>query len=104
MDCGRDPEHPQVHTTSFKHNFSMLFLFRSYNVSLLEEWLRSRGLHTGGAAATLKSLIQAAQLLQMSKRSEADGQAIAHTCNALSSQQVGHLDQIQFCCNDGKDR
>ncbi|KAF4083247.1 hypothetical protein AMELA_G00137780 [Ameiurus melas] len=59
-----------------------------YNVSLLEEWLRSHGLQTGGAAATLEPLIQAAQLLQMSKKSEADGQAIVHTCNALSSQQV----------------
>ncbi|XP_053369794.1 unconventional myosin-Vb [Clarias gariepinus] len=59
-----------------------------YNVSLLEEWLRSRGLQTGGAAATLEPLIQASQLLQMSKKSEADGKAIVQTCNALSSQQV----------------
>ncbi|MCJ8737756.1 hypothetical protein PDJAM_G00027660 [Pangasius djambal] len=59
-----------------------------YNVSLLEEWLRGRGLQTGGAAAPLEPLIQAAQLLQMSKKSEADAQAIVHTCNALSSQQV----------------
>ncbi|TSK53659.1 Unconventional myosin-Va [Bagarius yarrelli] len=59
-----------------------------YNISLLEEWLRSRGLQTGGATATLKPLIQAAQLLQMSKKSEADGRAIVETCNTLSSQQV----------------
>ncbi|KAF7702988.1 unconventional myosin-Vb isoform X2 [Silurus meridionalis] len=59
-----------------------------YNVSLLEEWLRSRGLQAGGAASTLEPLIQAAQLLQMSKKTEADGQSIVHTCNALSSQQV----------------
>ncbi|XP_058257243.1 unconventional myosin-Vb isoform X1 [Hemibagrus wyckioides] len=62
-----------------------------YNVSLLEEWLRSRGLHTGGAAATLEPLIQAAQLLQMTKKTEADAQAIVNTCNTLSSQQVVKL-------------
>ncbi|XP_036441901.1 unconventional myosin-Vb isoform X2 [Colossoma macropomum] len=59
-----------------------------YNVSLLEEWLRSRGLWTGGAAAALEPLIQAAQLLQMSKKTEVDGQAIVQTCNVLSSQQI----------------
>ncbi|XP_072517322.1 unconventional myosin-Va [Salminus brasiliensis] len=59
-----------------------------YNVSLLEEWLRSRGVWTGGAAAALEPLIQAAQLLQMSKKTEEDGQAIVQTCNALSSQQI----------------
>ncbi|KAL6468703.1 hypothetical protein MHYP_G00222270 [Metynnis hypsauchen] len=59
-----------------------------YNVSLLEEWLRSRGLWTAGAAAALEPLIQAAQLLQMSKKTEVDGQAIVQTCNALSSQQI----------------
>uniref|UniRef100_A0AAY5EE05 Methyl-CpG binding domain protein 3b n=1 Tax=Electrophorus electricus TaxID=8005 RepID=A0AAY5EE05_ELEEL len=59
-----------------------------YNVSLLEEWLRSRGLQTGGAAAALEPLIQAAQLLQMSKKTEADGRAVVQTCSALSSQQI----------------
>uniref|UniRef100_A0AAR2J1C8 Methyl-CpG binding domain protein 3b n=1 Tax=Pygocentrus nattereri TaxID=42514 RepID=A0AAR2J1C8_PYGNA len=59
-----------------------------YNVSLLEEWLRSRDLWTGGAASALEPLIQAAQLLQMSKKTEVDGQAIVQTCNALSSQQI----------------
>ncbi|XP_060736566.1 unconventional myosin-Vb isoform X1 [Tachysurus vachellii] len=62
-----------------------------YNVSLLEEWLRSRGLQTKGASASLEPLIQAAQLLQMSKKSEADAQAIVNTCNTLSSQQVVKL-------------
>uniref|UniRef100_A0A672P4G3 Dilute domain-containing protein n=1 Tax=Sinocyclocheilus grahami TaxID=75366 RepID=A0A672P4G3_SINGR len=59
-----------------------------YNVSLLEEWLRSRSLQTGGAVTTLEPLIQAAQLLQMSKKTEADGQAMVQACNALSNQQV----------------
>ncbi|XP_047442856.1 unconventional myosin-Vb [Mugil cephalus] len=59
-----------------------------YNLSLLEEWLRSRGLHAGGAVATLEPLIQAVQLLQVGKKTEADAQAIVQTCTSLSSQQI----------------
>uniref|UniRef100_A0AAQ6A907 Methyl-CpG binding domain protein 3b n=1 Tax=Amphiprion ocellaris TaxID=80972 RepID=A0AAQ6A907_AMPOC len=59
-----------------------------YNVSLLEEWLRSRGLQAGGAVATLEPLIQAAQLLQVGKKTEADARSIVETCTALSSQQI----------------
>ncbi|XP_061093823.1 unconventional myosin-Vb [Conger conger] len=59
-----------------------------YNVSQLEEWLRSRGLQAGGAVATLEPLIQATQLLQVSKKSAADAQALVRTCTALSSQQI----------------
>ncbi|KAM3875664.1 unconventional myosin-Va [Diretmus argenteus] len=59
-----------------------------YNVSLLEEWLRCRGLQAGGAVATLEPLIQAAQLLQVGKKTEADAQAVVQTCTALSSQQI----------------
>ncbi|XP_040896238.1 unconventional myosin-Vb [Toxotes jaculatrix] len=59
-----------------------------YNVSLLEEWLRSRGLQAGGAVAMLEPLIQAVQLLQAGKKTEADAQALVQTCTALSSQQI----------------
>ncbi|XP_055073838.2 unconventional myosin-Va [Misgurnus anguillicaudatus] len=59
-----------------------------YNVSLLEEWLRCRSLQTGGTVTALKPLIQAAQLLQMTKKTEADGQAMVQTCSALSNQQI----------------
>ncbi|KAL3047616.1 hypothetical protein OYC64_021747 [Pagothenia borchgrevinki] len=59
-----------------------------YNVSLLEEWLRSKGLQTGGAVATLEPLIQAVQLLQAGKKREADAKALVQTCTALSSQQI----------------
>uniref|UniRef100_A0A3Q2PF38 Methyl-CpG binding domain protein 3b n=1 Tax=Fundulus heteroclitus TaxID=8078 RepID=A0A3Q2PF38_FUNHE len=59
-----------------------------YNVSVLEEWLRSRGLQAGGAVATLEPLIQAAQLLQVGKKTEADAQAIVRTCTALSCKQI----------------
>ncbi|KAL4000069.1 hemoglobin subunit alpha [Sarotherodon galilaeus] len=59
-----------------------------YNVSVLEEWLRGRGLQAGGAVATLEPLIQAVQLLQVGKKTEADAQGIVRTCSALSSQQI----------------
>lgn len=59
-----------------------------YNVSVLEEWLRARSLQTGGAVGTLEPLIQAAQLLQMSKKTEADAQAMVQACSALTNQQM----------------
>ncbi|XP_015827032.3 unconventional myosin-Va isoform X1 [Nothobranchius furzeri] len=62
-----------------------------YNVSLLEEWLRSRGLQTGGAVSTLEPLIQAVQLLQVGKKTDADAQAIVQTCTALSSKQIAKI-------------
>lgn len=62
----------------------------SYNVSQLEEWLRSRDVHAGGAVSTLEPLIQAAQLLQVAKKTQEDAQALVQTCTALSNQQVAH--------------
>ncbi|XP_029938954.1 unconventional myosin-Va [Salarias fasciatus] len=59
-----------------------------YNVTLLEDWLRGRGLQAGGAVAALEPLIQAAQLLQMGKKTADNAQAIVQTCAALSSQQI----------------
>ncbi|KAM9385365.1 unconventional myosin-Va [Pholidichthys leucotaenia] len=59
-----------------------------YNVSILEEWLRSRSLQAGGAVATLEPLIQAVQLLQGRKKTEVDAQTIVQTYTALSNQQI----------------
>ena len=78
----------------FKHrwiNLHFFLLALSYNVSLLEEWLRNRGMQAGGAVASLEPLIQAVQLLQAGKKTEADAKALVQTCTALSSQQVGLL-------------
>lgn len=66
----------------------LCFLSQSYNVSLLEDWLRSRDLQAGGAVATLEPLIQAVKLLQAGKKTEADAEALVQTCTVLSSQQV----------------
>lgn len=57
-------------------------------MSQLEDWLRGRSLQLGGAVDSLEPLIQAAQLLQVSKRSESDARAIEETCTALSPPQV----------------
>ncbi|KAJ3599429.1 hypothetical protein NHX12_033392 [Muraenolepis orangiensis] len=54
-----------------------------YNVNMLEEWLRSHNLQTGGAVAELEPLIQAAQLLQVGKKTEADAEALVETCNIV---------------------
>lgn len=61
-----------------------------YNVWQLEEWLTDRGLADSGAKETLEPLIQAAQLLQIKKKTDADAQAICDMCTALSTPQVWH--------------
>lgn len=59
-----------------------------YNVSQLEEWLRDKGLMTCGAKETLEPLIQAAQLLQVKKKTDEDAEAICSMCLALTTAQV----------------
>ncbi|XP_056614030.1 unconventional myosin-Vb isoform X2 [Triplophysa dalaica] len=75
-----------------------------YNVSLLEEWLRSRSLQTGGAVTALEPLIQVAQLLQMGKKTEADGQAMVKTCNALTNQQIVKILSLYTPQSDTEER
>lgn len=78
-------------------DYQSFLILLSYNVSLLEEWLRSRGVQAGGAVATLEPLIQAVQLLQAGKKTEADARALVQTCTALSSQQVDlHVSASHF--------
>ncbi|XP_073671822.1 unconventional myosin-Va isoform X2 [Paramisgurnus dabryanus] len=59
-----------------------------YNVSQLEEWLRDKNLMVCGAKETLEPLIQAAQLLQVKKKTDEDAEAICSMCNALSTAQI----------------
>ncbi|XP_023589698.1 unconventional myosin-Vb, partial [Trichechus manatus latirostris] len=58
-----------------------------YNISQLEEWLRGRNLHQSGAVQTMEPLIQAAQLLQLKKKTQEDAEAICSLCTSLSTQQ-----------------
>ncbi|XP_006898299.1 PREDICTED: unconventional myosin-Va isoform X1 [Elephantulus edwardii] len=59
-----------------------------YNVSQLEEWLRDKNLMNSGAKETLEPLIQAAQLLQVKKKTDEDAEAICSMCNALTTAQI----------------
>ncbi|MBZ3872842.1 Unconventional myosin-Va [Sciurus carolinensis] len=59
-----------------------------YNVSQLEEWLRDKNLMNSGAKETLEPLIQAAQLLQVKKKTDDDAEAICSMCNALTTAQM----------------
>ena len=60
-----------------------------FNISQLEEWLRGKNLQQSGAAQTLEPLIQAAQLLQLKKKTSEDAEAICSLCTSLTTQQVG---------------
>lgn len=60
-------------------------------MSQLEEWLRDKGLMTCGAKETLEPLIQAAQLLQVKKKTDEDAEAICSMCQALTTAQVNGL-------------
>lgn len=66
-----------------------MYVFR-YNVWQLEEWLTERDLAECGAKETLEPLVQAAQLLQIKKKTEADAKAICNMCSALTTAQVHH--------------
>lgn len=54
----------------------------------LEEWLLDKDLQGSGARESLEPLIQAAQLLQIKKKSQDDAEAICTMCSALTTQQV----------------
>ncbi|KAK6467301.1 unconventional myosin-Vb-like [Huso huso] len=75
-----------------------------YNVSQLEDWLRGRCLQLGGAVDSLEPLIQAAQLLQVSKRSESDARAIEETCTALSPPQIVKILSLYTPLNEFEER
>ncbi|XP_061577625.1 unconventional myosin-Va-like isoform X2 [Cololabis saira] len=59
-----------------------------YNVWQLEEWLAERDLTDCGAKETLEPLVQAAQLLQINKKTDADARAICEMCTALTTAQI----------------
>ncbi|XP_010224263.1 PREDICTED: unconventional myosin-Vb-like, partial [Tinamus guttatus] len=58
-----------------------------FNISQLEEWLHGKNLQQSRAAQTLEPLIQAAQLLQLKKKSSEDAEAICSLCTLLTTQQ-----------------
>ncbi|KAM9331037.1 unconventional myosin-Vb [Gastrophryne carolinensis] len=75
-----------------------------YNISQLEEWLRGKNLHVSGAAQTMEPLIQAAQLLQLKKKTQEDAEAICSLCTALSTQQIVKILNLYTPVNEFEER
>lgn len=81
--------------SKFAFSVSLFFFWNRYNVSQLEEWLRDKNLMNSGAKETLEPLIQAAQLLQVKKKTDDDAEAICSMCNALTTAQVEQLSLLR---------
>ncbi|KAM8894199.1 unconventional myosin-Va isoform 3-T3 [Spinachia spinachia] len=75
-----------------------------YNVSQLEEWLRDKGLMTFGAKETLEPLIQAAQLLQVKKKTDEDADAICSMCLGLTTAQIVKVLNLYTPVNEFEER
>ncbi|XP_072517688.1 unconventional myosin-Vb isoform X1 [Salminus brasiliensis] len=75
-----------------------------YNISQMEEWLRGRNLHQSGVVATIEPLIQAAQLLQVKKKTSQDAEAICYLCSALSTQQIVKILNLYTPLNEFEER
>uniref|UniRef100_A0A8C4T7B6 Unconventional myosin-Vb-like n=2 Tax=Erpetoichthys calabaricus TaxID=27687 RepID=A0A8C4T7B6_ERPCA len=75
-----------------------------YNISQLEEWIRGKNLHQSGAASTLEPLIQAAQLLQIKKKTTDDAEAICCLCTALTTQQIVKILNLYTPLNEFEER
>ncbi|KAJ6664112.1 hypothetical protein lerEdw1_008327 [Lerista edwardsae] len=75
-----------------------------YNVSQLEEWLRDKNLMNSGAKETLEPLIQAAQLLQVKKKTDEDAEAICSMCNALTIAQIVKVLNLYTPVNEFEER
>uniref|UniRef100_A0A8C7E709 Unconventional myosin-Va n=1 Tax=Naja naja TaxID=35670 RepID=A0A8C7E709_NAJNA len=75
-----------------------------YNVSQLEEWLRDKNLMTSGAKETLEPLIQAAQLLQVKKKTDEDAGAICSMCHALTTAQIVKVLNLYTPVNEFEER
>ncbi|KAF5919096.1 hypothetical protein HPG69_003734 [Diceros bicornis minor] len=75
-----------------------------YNISQLEEWLRGRNLHQSGAVQIMEPLIQAAQLLQLKKKTPEDAEAICSLCTSLSTQQIVKILNLYTPLNEFEER
>ncbi|XP_032889430.1 unconventional myosin-Vb [Amblyraja radiata] len=75
-----------------------------YNISQLEEWLRGKNLKQSGAVKTMEPLIQAAQLLQVKKKTTDDAAAICLMCKALSTQQIVKILNLYTPVNEFEER
>uniref|UniRef100_A0A8C8SK46 Myosin VB n=1 Tax=Pelusios castaneus TaxID=367368 RepID=A0A8C8SK46_9SAUR len=75
-----------------------------YNISQLEEWLRGKNLQQSGAAQIMEPLIQAAQLLQLKKKTSEDAEAICSLCTSLTTQQIVKILNLYTPINEFEER
>ncbi|KAL1247231.1 hypothetical protein QQF64_022607 [Cirrhinus molitorella] len=75
-----------------------------YNVCQLEEWLLDKDLQGSGARESLEPLIQAAQLLQIKKKSQDDAEAICTMCTALTTEQIVKILSLYTPVNEFEER
>ncbi|XP_060917900.1 unconventional myosin-Vb isoform X4 [Labrus mixtus] len=75
-----------------------------YNTSQMEEWLRANNLYQSKAAATLEPIIQAAQLLQVKKKTTQDAEAICSLCTSLTTQQIVKILNLYTPLNEFEER
>uniref|UniRef100_A0A8C4V211 Myosin VB n=1 Tax=Falco tinnunculus TaxID=100819 RepID=A0A8C4V211_FALTI len=75
-----------------------------FNISQLEEWLHGKNLQQSGAAQTLDPLIQAAQLLQLKKKTSEDAEAICSLCTSLTTQQIVKILNLYTPVNEFEER
>ncbi|XP_075885946.1 unconventional myosin-Vb isoform X2 [Nelusetta ayraudi] len=75
-----------------------------YNTSQMEEWLRANNLFQSNAAATLEAIIQAAQLLQVKKKTSQDAEAICSLCTSLTTQQIVKILNLYTPLNEFEER
>ncbi|XP_028813225.1 unconventional myosin-Va isoform X2 [Denticeps clupeoides] len=75
-----------------------------YNVCQLEEWLQDKALQGSGARETLEPLIQAAQLLQVNKKTPQDAEAVSTMCTALSAVQIVKVLNLYTPLNEFEER
>ncbi|XP_070845073.1 unconventional myosin-Vb [Chaetodon trifascialis] len=75
-----------------------------YNISQMEEWLRGHNLYQSKAAATLEPVIQAAQLLQVKKKTSQDAEAICCLCSSLTTQQIVKILNLYTPLNEFEER
>ena len=71
--------------TSISFSFHLILRF---NVTQLEEWLRSLKICDGKIKETLEPLVHASQLLQLKKQTDADALEICEMCTKLNPAQV----------------
>uniref|UniRef100_A0A672PBU2 Unconventional myosin-Va-like n=1 Tax=Sinocyclocheilus grahami TaxID=75366 RepID=A0A672PBU2_SINGR len=75
-----------------------------YNVCQLEEWLLDKDVQGSGARESLEPLIQAAQLLQIKKKSQDDAEAICIMCTALTTEQIVKILSLYTPVNEFEER